>query len=172
MNPFVESAVKAYMAKATHPGKKIGSAKIKELQTKLTVPLPEWYAQLLLNFPLPGMYLDFPVQEAKGDDDGFETLALARPQDIYNETEEAYPGLAIREMGYACFATDPSGGGNPYFIKVREGDNPPVYRVYHDVSEIGTEIEKDGMLKISDTLSEFFTRARVCDYKNPFEEKE
>jgi hypothetical protein len=93
--------------------------------------------------------------------DALFSLRLARIEDIYNETELAYPGFAIREMGYVCLATDSTGGGNPYFIKVSAGDNPPVYQVYHDVSDIGVEIEEKGMEKIAGSLAEFFTRAKI-----------
>jgi hypothetical protein len=115
--------------------------------------------------------LDYPVYEADDASDGFTSLRLARPQDIYSETEKCYPGVAIRKLGYSCLAIDPTGGGDPYFMKVSEGDNPPVYQVYHDVSEIGSIIEAEGMTKIANSLSEFFTKARVNDYHNPFEER-
>jgi hypothetical protein len=79
--------------------------------------------------------------------------------DIYSETEECYPGLAIRDLGYACLAIDPTGSGDPYFMRVADGDNPPVFQVYHDVSDVGTVIEQEGMIKIADSLSELFTNA-------------
>jgi hypothetical protein len=73
-------------------------------------------------------------------------------------------------MGYICLALDMSGGGDPFFIKVTETDNPPVYQVYHDVGETPEAIEENGMLKIADSLADFFIKARVDTYQNPFEE--
>ena len=81
------------------------------------------------------------------------------------------PGLAIRKLGYTCLAIDPTGGGDPYFMKTSEGDNPPVYQVYHDVSQIGSVIEQEGMKKIADSLSEFFEKAWISDYHNPFKKE-
>jgi hypothetical protein len=109
-----------------------------------------------------------PVDDGGSDGDGglddYLRIRLARPQDIYNETEQCYPGLAIRKLGYACLGIDPTGGGNPYFIKVSAGDNPPVYQVYHDVSRIGEEIEKRGMYQVADSLAAFFNNAKASDY--------
>ena len=141
-------------------GKIVELAEMVELQTKLTNPLPHWYAELLSTYPLAGLYLDHPLYKAEDDDDGYISLKIATPRDIYSETEECYPGLAIRDLGYACFAIDPIGSGDPYFIKVADGDNPPVYQVYHDVGNTGTEIEAHGMVKIANSLTEFFDNAR------------
>ena len=171
MNTSVEQAVKTYLGKVSHPGKKIGKIEMLGLQLRLAVRLPGWYAKLLSTYPLAGAYLDYPVYEADDEYDGYTSLRLARSSDIYSETEKCYPGLAIRKLGYACLATDPTGGGDPYFMKVSEGDNPPVYQVYHDVSEIGSVIVEKGMRKIADSLTDFFSKARVNDYHNPFEKR-
>ncbi|HEY4108610.1 hypothetical protein, partial [Puia sp.] len=88
-------------------------------------------------------------------------IEIATANNIYSESVECYPGLAITDLGYACLAIDPTGGGDPYFMKVAEGDNPSVYQVYHDVSDVGTEIEAMGMIKIANSLSEFFGKARI-----------
>lgn len=170
MNSLVEQAVKTYLENVKHPGKKVGKIEMLGLQLRLSRRLPRWYAKLLLDYPLAGVYLDYPVYEADDRPDGFASLRLARPSDIYSETEKCYPGLAIRKLGYACLAIDPTGSGDPYFVKVSDGDNPPVYQVYHDVSEIGSVIEAEGMRKIANSLSELFSKARVNNYHNPFEE--
>jgi len=36
-----------------------------------------------------------------------------------------------------------------------------VYQVYHDVSDIGTVVEREGMVKVAGSLVEFFMKARV-----------
>jgi hypothetical protein len=161
MHSTVKQAVESYLAKATDTGRRVSHTEIKELQARLTIPLPDWYVELLSTYPLAGLDLDFPLYEAEGDEDGYFPIEIATPQNIISETEECYPGLAIRELGYACLAIDPTGGGDPYFIKVAEGDNPPVYQVYHDVSDVGTEIEAMGMVKIADSLAEFFDKSRA-----------
>jgi hypothetical protein len=57
-------------------------------------------------------------------------------------------------------------------MKVVAGNNPPVFLVYHDVSDNGSIIEKEGMVKIADSLVDFFERARASDYYNPFEDQD
>jgi hypothetical protein len=54
-------------------------------------------------------------------------------------------------------------------MKVSDGDNPAVYQVYHDVSQDGEVVEREGMNKIADSLSEFFAKARPDSYVNPYE---
>ena len=161
MNPSVKHAIEEYLAKASRTGKIVSSAEIRELQSKLTVPLPDWYIEVMSTYPLAGLYLDYPLYEAKGDDDGYCPIEIATANNIYSESVECYPGLAITDLGYACLAIDPTGGGDPYFMKVAEGDNPSVYQVCHDVSDVGTEIEAMGMIKIANSLSEFFGKARI-----------
>lgn len=160
MHPSVLHAVEAFLAKSTHQGKKVSSDEIKELQSRLELRLPEWYLELMSKYPLAGLDLDYPLNEAEADDDGYRPIKMATTTDIYSESVECYPGLAMTELGYACLAIDPTGSGDPYFLKVAGGDNPPVYQVYHDVSDIGTEIEAKGMVKIANSLSEFFGKAR------------
>ena len=129
--------------------------------TRIAPPMPDWYVYLLSTYRLAGAKMDFPRYETKDDYDSFEPLQLATAKDIYSETELCYPGFAIRDLGYICLATDLTGSGDPYFIKVTDGDNPPVYQVYHDVSDIGTVIEREGMEMMADSLAEFFMKARV-----------
>jgi hypothetical protein len=172
MNPSVKQAIEAFLAKVTQPGKIIGAAEMKELQARLSHTLPDWYEELLSTYPLAGMSLEYPIYAPDGDDDGFQTLKIARTRDIYAETEEAYPGLAIKDLGYVCLATDSTGGGDPYFMKVKDKGHSPVFQVYHDVSDVGTEIEAGGMEKIADSLAEFFTKARPDTYHNPYEKGE
>jgi hypothetical protein len=88
--------------------------------------------------------IDFPLYEPDNDHDGHISIQFAETDDIFSETSECYPGIAISGLGYFCFGTDPSGGGNPFFIQNNKGDNPPVFQVYHDVSDEGEVIEKEG----------------------------
>jgi hypothetical protein len=161
MHPSVKQAVERYLARSIDTGRRVSHAEIKELQARLTVPLPDWYVELLLTYPLAGLFLDYPLYEAEGEYDGFFSIEIANLQNIYSETEECHPGLAIKELGYACLAIDPTGGGDPYFMRVVEGDNPSVYQVYHDGGDVGTEIEAGGMVKIADSLAEFFDKGRA-----------
>jgi hypothetical protein len=160
MNPSLHLSITHFLSKASRPGKKVDPEAIQDVQKKLTTPLPSWLVELFTTYPLSGIELEYPVYEPDDEYDGYASIQIVTPDDLYAETEQFFPGLAIRELGYICFAGDPTGGGDPYFIKATDDDNPPVYQVYHDVSDIGTVIEKEGMQKIADSLSDFFEKAR------------
>jgi len=164
INPILEQSIITFLTRAeaiSQMGQRISAAELKELQSKLTVSLPEWYFELFSSFPLAGLSLDVPVYESDNDDDGYMTVKIGTARGIYEETEQCYPGIAIREVGYVCLALDMTGGGDPYFMKVTEDDNPPVYQVYHDVGDTATAIEQHGMLKVVALLADFFDKARV-----------
>jgi hypothetical protein len=128
-----------------------------QLQDRLGRILPDWFLEMFSLYAISGAYIDFPSEP---DD---ISMQIAKPDDIFDETSESYPGLAIKDLGYVCFGTDPTGGGNPFFIPYNKGSNPPVFQVYHDVSDQGEEIEKEGMVKIAGSLSEFFANAKVVN---------
>ena len=142
-------------------GKTVDIATMNQLNGRLGNILPDWFIDLLSSYPISGGEIDFPLYEPEDDYDGCIVIEFAKTDDIVAETCECYPGLAIKERGYFCFGTDPTGGGDPFFIQYNKGDNPPVFQVYHDVSDEGEVIEKEGMEKIADSLSDFFDKARV-----------
>jgi hypothetical protein len=53
------------------------------------------------------------------------------------------------------------GSGDSYFICAHDGDDPPLYRVIHDVSATCEAILAEGRILVSPRLSEFFQSARV-----------
>jgi hypothetical protein len=132
-----------------------------ELNDRLGNLLPDWFIDLLSTYPLTGATLNFPFYNPSEDYDGCITIEFAGIEDIFTETAELFPGVCIKELGYFCFGTDPSGGGDPFFMQNNKGGNPPVYQVYHDVSDEAEEIEEEGMEEIADSLSDFFAKARV-----------
>lgn len=134
---------------------------LNQLNIRLQNILPDWFIDLLSKYPIAGGEIDFLLYEHEDTNDGCITIEIARPGDIFIETEECYPGVAIKPLGYFCFGTDPTGGGNPFFIQNNRGDNPPVFQVYHDISDEGEVIEKTGMTKLAESLSDFFDKARV-----------
>lgn len=116
INPILEQSIIAFLARTeeiSHLGQRMSADELQELQSKLTIPLPDWYFEFFSSFPIAGL------------------------------------------------SRDNTGGGDPYFMKVTEGDNPPVYQVYHDVGVTATDIEQRGMLRVAASLAEFFDKARV-----------
>ncbi|HEY5959743.1 MAG TPA: hypothetical protein VIV60_24485 [Polyangiaceae bacterium] len=53
----------------------------------------------------------------------------------------------------------PGGSGDPYFVCVHEGEDPPLYHVHHDVSDRAAVILNEGRVLVAPHLSEFLASA-------------
>ncbi len=137
-------------------GKKESKDSLLSLQDRLKSILPIWYQEFLLNYPINGLILDLNI----GTDDK-RSIEFVGFEGIQEEFYDLYPGCAIGELGYLCIGEDPTGGGDPYFINIHEGHNPPVYQVYHDAGEVGKEIIENGKEKIANQLSDLFKIAGI-----------
>lgn len=74
---------------------------------------------------------------------------------------EAYPGIPLLQAAYLCVAGCSHGTGDQYFIPMTEGEDPPLYNIYHDVGEEAEEILAKGREEIAPSLSDFFRTAQV-----------
>ncbi|MBM2813076.1 MAG: hypothetical protein HW416_3835 [Chloroflexi bacterium] len=83
-------------------------------------------------------------------------------RNIRSESLECYPGCAILPRGYVNVASCLEGSGDPYFICLTQGEDPPLYRVYHDVSDQPDLILEEGLHEVAPSLSTFFRTARVA----------
>jgi hypothetical protein len=80
------------------------------------------------------------------------------PKAIVSEANEAYPGIVVKRIGYVPFASDDSGGGDYYYARFTESDDPPVFRYWHD--EVDEEApERCGRREIYPKLSQFIEEA-------------
>ena len=158
MNAEVKQAALELVERATAAGltgSVADSAEIEQVTQDLGGKLPNWYAELISAFPLCGLDLGWQ------DEDDTSWMIWSTPKQLRSESLEAYPGLAILERGYINVALCAHGSGDPYFIPTDKGDNPPLYQVYHDVSDKPDEIIAEGLQLVSASLSEFFRTATV-----------
>ncbi len=81
-------------------------------------------------------------------------------RNMRSEMLECYPGMAIRECGYICVAGCTLASGDQYYICNSDGDDPPLYQIYHDVSDVADEIIADGREVAFARLSELFETAK------------
>lgn len=161
MNSNVKIAIQNLIDKSSNKfGLVIESDQWDNLNHRMNQKIPDWFKWLFITYPLAHSIL---VINDKEDEEMEYTLEFVSPDCIINESIECYPGCAILDYGYICIATDLTGGGNPYFINLEEGDNPAVYQIYHDVSDNGEEILAEGKQKIADSLSELFERGQFMD---------
>ncbi|MGC4007161.1 MAG: SMI1/KNR4 family protein [Pirellulales bacterium] len=125
---FVERA-----ATVGRHGRVAGDAEIEALAATWDRPLPDWYRTLLTDVPLIGLELGIPSWPAQPDFDGVEWLEWLSPEDSRCESVEVYPGIALRPHGYLCLAGQSAGGGDQYFVRFADGDDPPLLQIFHDV---------------------------------------
>jgi len=60
------------------------------------------------------------------------SIGLYDEREARDEAERFYPALVVKEDGFVPIGHDLTGGGDPYFINVRDDAPSPVYRVYHE----------------------------------------
>ena len=152
MNPDLSKAVAELVKRAAMTGKsgKLADAKsMEQLVQDSGKRIPAWYVELLVGFPLGGLEIAW--------------MEWSDPNNIRSESLECYPGLAILERGWINVASDSGGSGDPYFIPTDQGDNPPVFQVYHDVGDKAEVILAEACRLAAPSLSDLFRQAKVSD---------
>ena len=120
---------------------------------------PAWLLDLLSTVPVCGLELGWQAYDHEPGFDGVAWVEVSNADGILWESLDGYPGLAILSVGYVNFGSDAGGGGNPYFVPVDEGDDPPLYQVYHDVGSDAATVLAEGRRMVASRLSDFF---RMC----------
>lgn len=140
-------------------GRTLTSAEIETLSRALKGVYPLWLSDLLVSFPLCGLELGWQAYPPESDYDGIEWLEWSDAVGVISESLECYPGLAILPAGFVNIASCSGGSGDPYFVSIHEGEDPPLYQVYHDVSDRAEVILAEGRVLVAPHLSEFLTSA-------------
>jgi hypothetical protein len=119
---------------------------------------PAWLLDLLSVVPLCGLRLGWQAYDPEPDADGVLWVEVSDAGGILSESLELYPGVGILSAGYVNFGGS-DGSGDPYFICAHEGDDPPLYEVYHDAGSEAETILAEGRKLVSPHLSAFFRAA-------------
>lgn len=157
----VEAALEKLIARSDSKlitGQNMDKSAFEALNMKANNLIPTWFVELHVKYPFAKMNLKLPDPE---DADGEYSLTISPPEWIESELFELMPGCCIAELGYISIAEDANGSGDPYFININEGTNPPVYQIYHDISEEAHEIIKEGKVKIANSLSELLDKSTI-----------
>jgi len=123
--------------------------------------IPLWYIDLLCEVPLAGLVLGWQAYEPDEEWDGVSWMEWSNAQHMRAECLEAYPGIAILQRGYVSVALDLDGGGDPYFIPTDQGEDPPLYQVFHDLGDHPDTILEHGRHLVAPSLSGFFRTAMI-----------
>ena len=160
MNPTVEKEARLFVERAVASGQRgtcADAAELAALNEEMSERIPEWYVALLLSVPLCGLELKWLAEGIDG------AIAWCGVKGIRGESLECYLGIAILESGFINVGSDPYGSGDSYFMPTDQGDDPPVFQVYHDVSDQADEILADGLLQVAVHLSDLFRQASIAN---------
>jgi hypothetical protein len=116
---------------------------------------PRWLADLGQQLPLCGLRLGWRSDAFKPWE-GPWWLVWPTPAELVRELEHSVLSGAALGAGLVLLALDGSDSGNPYFVPL-EGDDPPVYRLYHD----GSELDPTDRTLVAESLSAFLRVAEV-----------
>lgn len=158
----LETALKQFIEKAENinaKGKALRQEQVRILQQSTDLVLPDWYTNMVLNYPIFGIELE--IYEAEYENKSI--IEISSFQNLLNESNEAYPGLEARKYGYINFGSCLQGSGDPIFINLTIGDNPPVVRLYHDDLLKDKTLENGGGHIIANSISEFLTEATIFE---------
>ncbi len=156
MNKELEGYLKVAKPVEDHDflnGRIVKHVELIELEEELLREIPDWIIAMLTTYPIAGLVFRFEAMNG-------ETQAIQFND--FDEISDNYytlnPGCIVADMGYLCIADDPTGSGNPYFIKLEDGDNPPVYQIEHNFSKNHEQIITNGRHKIAERLSDIFEK--------------
>lgn len=116
--------------------------------------LPPWLIETLINFKLIGV--TFTLSESDDASDMGADVFWLSPAQMLSEAFESQPGISVLGDGLFPVGACAIGTGDPYFIDLNAGYDPPLMRVLHEY--IGSP---DAVEMVSPRLSEFFRKATV-----------
>jgi hypothetical protein len=154
-------ALAARSREAGNVGRTLTTAETEALRVRLKATYPDWLVELLANVPLCGLEFGWQAYPPSADFDGVSWMEWSDAAGVFSESLDCYPGLAILPAGYVNVASCSTGSGDPYFVCVHDGDDPPLYQIVHDVSAEAELIITEGRVLVSPRLSDFFLSARV-----------
>ncbi|MBC7817669.1 MAG: hypothetical protein IAG10_12315 [Planctomycetaceae bacterium] len=160
MNPQVEKEARLFVERAMASGQSgtcADAAELAALNSEMSERMPEWYVALLVSVPLCGLEVTWHSEEADG------AIEWCDVKGIRSESLVCYLGIAILERGFINVGSDPYGSGDSYFMPTDQGDDPPVFQVYHDVSDQADEILADGLLQVAVRLPDLFRQASIVN---------
>ena len=95
--------------------------------------IPEYWINFLDKNEMRWVSCKIPPEEdlANIDEEGPD-LYIFNEESSIQESTENYPGIGVKPDGYIPVAGCELGSGDPYFINVNDGENGPLYCIFHD----------------------------------------
>lgn len=116
--------------------------------------VPEWYVSALMETAIAGSVFVYQSQ-------GREVwIGWMLAQEVLEECG-MIPGIFARREGYVPVGSCDEGSGDPYFVRFRDHEDPPLVQIFHDSLSEERGISDGAMRVIAPSLSDFFARAKV-----------
>jgi len=145
--------------KAEMTGKPVTAAESEVLRNKISAQLiPTWLLDALMVYPIVGTRFRFSEEQ---DHSGLGVdMRWLTPAQTISEAIEAYPGIPASVCGYLPIGMCLQGSGDPYFLKMISGDDPPVVRIPHQAVRENKLLE-DQVELVTEHLSTFLDQAKI-----------
>jgi len=139
-------------------GRKITNEELNELAMVFNTLIPEWFLNVLLDFPLAGCY--FELSENLDESELGVSMKWMTPSQIISEATEAYPGIVALPLGYLPVGICMVGSGDYYFIQFKN-INLPLVRIPHEAVDGNMQLIEKRVEVVSTTLWKFFEIADI-----------
>ncbi|MBX5268671.1 hypothetical protein HJB99_08285 [Rhizobium sp. NLR17b] len=143
-------------------GSTISAAEANNVRRKLPLDIDAVFLfDLMQRFPLSGTTWELP-EAADKSGQGVQ-LQWLTPEQIADESLNAYPGISVVHAGFIPIGSCMLGSGDPYFLKFKGAGirNPPLVRVPHDYASEGKPYPEEQIEIVSATLEDFFLDATI-----------
>lgn len=142
-------------------GVRLTELEAKNLKGKLPSGLvPDWLISLLQQYPVIGVC--FSLDEDLDESEMGVDLKWFDPDQIIEEALSVYPGKVVVELGYLPVGACLAGSGDPYFLRIKEGDleDAALVRIPHDLVSGDTYPENE-IETVCSSLSKFFEGSEI-----------
>ncbi len=91
---------------------------------------------------------------------GTEMIWMTLDQ-MVDEANATYPGIVALKLGFLPVGNCAIGSGDPYFLNVKDGPDPPVVRIRHDAVLDENALDEESIELVSHSLSAFLQEAQI-----------
>ncbi len=161
---MITESINSYLLRSRKSGTRINKKILESLNSKLNGLIPDWYTEAVTQLPVSGIevgWLAFPDEK---EFDGVEWVTILDANLLSECNLRSYLGNLLRPIGYFSFGYGSSWAGNCFAFNPEEGNDPPVYEIWHDAASNSNEMikaieNKKGVKIVSTSFSNFFNDA-------------
>jgi hypothetical protein len=161
---MIKASINSYLLRSSKFGTCMNKRDLDTLNFKLNGLIPDWFTEAVTQLPVSGIevgWLAFPDVE---EFDGIEWVTVLDARLLSECNLDSYLGNLLRPLGYFSFGYGSSWSGNCFAFNPEEGEDPPVYEVWHDAAGNSNEMRKaienkEGVKMVSKSFSSFFNDA-------------